>query len=381
MFHRTWNTEAPPPSPGLNTAVSYNYTDNPSRDVVAAGDGQVSLAWDNLSETSPDPKSGWFDFRGYRVWKAANWTRPVGSAGPQDDDWALLGEFRHFYYRDLNYNLIPNNRYVNALGDTVCPRLYVPQRGDSMDICLEVGDLWDRQSGMVLRPDPNVACVGAPDCEEQLGSINGTGRIGPPIIERRTKYPIGRYRLVDREVKNGFVYFYSVTAFDSTNVDNIVTELFGRRSAVESEGVTPQTGAGTGTSVWVVPNPYRGYTNIGQRSSSWDLTPNASDPTGTHIDFFGLPPGPWTIKIFTISGDLVAELHDTDAVNASLRGNVVGSDGQSYNGVTRQQDNPNDGQASWNLISRNGQDVVSGVYIYVVESAAGIQRSKFVVIR
>jgi hypothetical protein len=186
---------------------------------------------------------------------------------------------------------------------------------------------------------------------------------------------------VDREVKNGFVYFYSVTAFDSTNVDNIVTELFGRRSAVESEGVTPQTGTGTGTSVWVVPNPYRGYTNIAQRSSSWDLTPNASDPTGTHIDFLGLPPGPWTIKIFTVSGDLVAELHDTDAVNASLRGTVVGSDGQSYNGVTRQQDSANDGQASWNLISRNGQDVVSGVYIYTVESAAGVQRSKFVVIR
>ena len=77
----------------------------------------------------------------------------------------------------------------------------------------------------------------------------------------------------------------------------------------------------------------------------------------------------------------VAELHDTDAVNASLRGNVVGSDGQSYDGVTRQQDNANDGQASWNLISRNGQDVVSGVYIFTVESAAGVQRSKFVVIR
>jgi hypothetical protein len=33
---------------------------------------------------------------------------------------------------------------------------------------------------------------------------------------------------------------------------------------------------------YVVPNPYRGR-------SDWDLTPNATDPTGTHVDFFNLP--------------------------------------------------------------------------------------------
>ena len=57
----------------------------------------MTLAWDNLSEVTPDPKSGWLDFRGYRVWKAANWLRPVGSAGPSDNDWSLLGEFRQFH--------------------------------------------------------------------------------------------------------------------------------------------------------------------------------------------------------------------------------------------------------------------------------------------
>jgi len=57
--------------------------------------------------------------------------------------------------------------------------------------------------------------------------------------------------------------------------------------------------------VWVVPNPYRGYARLRDRPSSWDLTPNASDPTGTHIDFLGLPPGPWTIRVYTVSGDLV----------------------------------------------------------------------------
>ncbi|HEY6866766.1 MAG TPA: hypothetical protein VI792_05885, partial [Candidatus Eisenbacteria bacterium] len=149
-----------------------------------------------------------------------------------------------------------------------------------------------------------------------------------------------------------------------------------------AEGVVPQfsTARSTGT-VWVVPNPYRGYKDITKRPSSWDLTPNASDPTGTHIDFFGLPSAKWTIKIFTVSGDLVAVIHSDDPVNDSVRSTVTASNGNDYPGYNRQQDNPNDGQARWNLISRNGQDVVSGIYLFTVESNKGTQRGKFVVIR
>jgi hypothetical protein len=40
-----------------------------------------------------------------------------------------------------------------------------------------------------------------------------------------------------------------------------------------------------------------------------------------------------------------------------------------------------DGQASWNLISRNGQDVVSGIYMFTVDSDLGNQIGKFVIIR
>jgi hypothetical protein len=133
--------------------------------------------------------------------------------------------------------------------------------------------------------------------------------------------------------------------------------------------------------VWVVPNPYRGFKNIDERSSSWDLTPNATDPTGTHIDFMGLPPGAWKIRVYTVSGDLVAELHQDDPVNESVRGPATDANNVTRPGYNRQQDTPNDGQARWNLISRNGQDVVSGIYLFVVDSQQGQQRGKFVVIR
>jgi hypothetical protein len=213
------------------------------------------------------------------------------------------------------------------------------------------------------------------ECAQDSGRVPAEG--GQTVQIRKTRYKVGLYRYVDREVKNGFVYFYSITAGDSSGGG----ELYGRRSGVEADGVVPQASVGKGKGVWVVPNPYRGFRNIADRSSSWDLTPNASDPTGTHIDFLGLPSGSWTIRIYTVSGDLVTELHQNDAVNESVRGPITDPQGNVQQGFNRQQDTPNDGQARWNLISRNGQDVVSGIYMFVVDSSQGQQRGKFVVIR
>jgi hypothetical protein len=402
LFHHTWNAESPPPNPNLNVAAQYNYADNQTR-VVAAGDNRVTIAWDNLSEVTPDPKSNRLDFRGYRVWKAANWLRPVGSAGPSDNDWSLLGEFRQFH--EYNYDntsglwVLQQQNYSKSSPtstDSLCPKVYVPNYNfpdgrvgpATVDICLQLDDLWDRQSGQVIKAE-QIGCVQVRDtsgnlvCDEAFACIN-VGRLPCDNLvnwEHRIRYPVGRYKLVDREVKNGFVYFYSVTAFDSTGQGQGMSMLEGRRAATEADGVVPQALVLEGKSAWVVPNPYRGNRNIADRPSSWDLTPNGSDPTGTHVDFMGLPRGRWTIQIFTVSGDLVQTLRSEDAVNESIRTPVTVADGTTVPGYNRQQDNPNDGQASWNLISRNGQDIVSGIYLFTVESDGSTQRGKFVVIR
>ena len=69
----------------------------------------------------------------------------------------------------------------------------------------------------------------------------------------------------------------------------------------------------------------------------------------------GLPKAPCVIRIYTVAGDLVAKLdHD-------------GSNGN--------------GEAEWNLISRNGQDVESGIYLFTVDSSLGHQVGRFVVVR
>src|SRR5262249_1871671 len=178
-----------------------------------------------------------------------------------------------------------------------------------------------------------------------------------------TRFPVGRYTFSDPSVQNGFLYFYSVTAFDSTGRGTLVTEQEGRQAAVEADGVVPQ-GAGTTTTAssskpYVVPNPYRGR-------ADWDLHPNAADPTGTHVDFLSLPTDWKQIRIYTVSGDLVQIIHPDDL---------------QPNGHP-QREVPDDGQATWNLVSRNGQDVVSGIYLFSVESgSAGTKQGKFTVIR
>ena len=379
LFHRAWVAEAPPPSPNTNLSVGYNYTDNPQRTFIPTGDHQVTLAWNNLSETTVDPLSKEFDFRGYKVWKVSDWRRPVGAGGPFEDDWTLLADYRLFDAHD-------DNRVNTVGGQPVYPQVFVPTTGQTKTLELHRGDFWNAQTGEVLQPDDSVKCTGYPNCKSDEGYLLGHTA---DVKVNKIRYPIGRYHIVDRNVKNGFVYFYSVTAYDSTGRDatgSAISMLNSRRSAVEAEGVVPQiastTGGGAGKGVWVVPNPYRGLRSISARPSSWDLTPNATDPTGTHVDFLGLPRGAWTIQVYTVSGDLVQTLKSTDPVNESIRVGVTDDQGTTRPGFNRQADSADDGEARWNLISRSGQDVVSGIYLFTVEVGGQVKhRGKFVIIR
>ena len=347
---RQWLAAAPPPSPGMR---------------LTSQDKKVLIEWDNLSEVTPDPSSGRFDFSKYRIWKASNFTRPVGSSGPSEDLWALLAELRLYDYlsplRDV---------YRNAGGgiDSITATYPVLLNTQTNERIFPI-DIAPCKVGTNLVEGHCPPATTAPgDTAYATGwrkypDINGVEK--DEFNFKTAIYPVGRYRYVDPNVLNGFVYFYSVTGRDSTGFRDpqggrgSLAEQEGRKSATLQQGVFPQAAAGAREGgVFVVPNPYRGR-------SQWDLTPNATDPTGTHIDFVNLPVGGWTLRIFTISGDLVQVIRNTDTqVDGKL-----------------QQENAQDGQATWNLISRNGQDVVSGIYLFSVESSNGTEQGKFVIIR
>ncbi|HWN80515.1 MAG TPA: T9SS type A sorting domain-containing protein, partial [Candidatus Udaeobacter sp.] len=126
-----------------------------------------------------------------------------------------------------------------------------------------------------------------------------------------------------------------------------VIELHTRPASSEESAVFPTSSVADGAeNVTVVPNPYLA-------SAGWDLKPNPTDPTGTKVAFNHLPASS-TVRIFTLSGDLVETLTPLDQ-----------DGGTSY----------------WDLISRNGQDVASGIYLYSVDSPAGSKIGKLVIVR
>lgn len=172
------------------------------------------------------------------------------------------------------------------------------------------------------------------------------------VLYEMRLYPPGRYAFVDSAVHNGFDYAYVVTSLLLLDVD-----VNGFRRTVEFESpftpefaevVRPRSEARAAGGAWVTPNPFRAR-------AAWDRPPVVGDQLTRHVDFMGLPRARCTIKIWTVSGDHVATLdHD-------------GSGG--------------DGQAPWDLVSRNGQEVESGIYLFTIDSPIGQQTGRFVIIR
>jgi len=157
---------------------------------------------------------------------------------------------------------------------------------------------------------------------------------------------IGKYAYTDPNVKSGFTYWYSVTAYDSTAEGS----NFGKYTQNKML-VVPHSGVrGTLDDIRVVPNPYVNH----EYMARWNLEPTEADPTGEKVCFQNLPRDS-VIRIYSLGGELVQTLYP----EAEETG----------------------GDACWNMISRNNQIVVSGVYLYHVDSPIGEKVGKFVLIK
>ncbi|UCE25232.1 MAG: hypothetical protein JSU74_04070 [Candidatus Zixiibacteriota bacterium] len=168
------------------------------------------------------------------------------------------------------------------------------------------------------------------------------------------------YEFVFEDLLATVPYCINVTAFDFGQPD---LQLKGLESSVTGgiKSAFPLTSsdaaAGGNAKVYVYPNPYRGdagYRDLGFEGRMEDDRP---DYRVRAINFGNLPPK-CTIYIYSLDGDLVRKLdHDMDPSD------------------------PNCGHDSWNMITRNTQMVVSGLYYWVVESEDGsTQMGKLVII-
>lgn len=155
-------------------------------------------------------------------------------------------------------------------------------------------------------------------------------------------------------------YYVSVTAFDHGSPKSGLKSLETKpENSFVREFAQPSVDdvAEHGLDVYVLPNPYRidaDYALSGFENRMRDIV----DPErARRIHFFNLP-AVCKISIYSLDGDLIREInHDYP-------------DG----GPGSQHD-------SWDLITRNSQTVVSGLYYWVVEASDRTQLGKIVVIK
>lgn len=311
---------------------------------VEPGSKYVTIFWDDLSEVTPDPYSLVNDFEGYQIWRADNWHRPLGTSlktGPDTDLWRILDT------RDIINGVNPNREFrmpVSEGGLIYTPMEHLKDR-------YQYVRMFEEQ--VRYAPRDTVPCP------------PGLTREECDTLEAVARYNLGfeggrrYYRYIDTKVKNGMPYFYSVTAYDHTVIGGKAYSV-GRSTTptsnfayVEPLSEAQEAEGFNEDEIYVVPNPVTSET-----MEPWELGPNNADPSGLKCEFRNLPRCLSTVRIFTVSGDLVQTLqHDGSGGNGTLK---------------------------WDLITRNGQDVVSGVYIFAVEPHDGKFKDavgKFVVIR
>ncbi|MGD9549355.1 MAG: T9SS type A sorting domain-containing protein, partial [Candidatus Krumholzibacteriia bacterium] len=340
---------APPPPEGLR---------------LLAADSRVHVFWDDLSEHTADVRMQVIDFESYRIWRADNWDRPFGSSlinGPESTLWQLVAE----------YDLV--NSYLSTRGDTialgantgldvisytpVC--LSDPRFAGLAEAMQEIVDA-DTQNLLAVRPSVRgpdglpvyPALVPWETYTQELDTFFAVAeRLEDDENDVKAKRGVKYYEYIDRDIHNGFIYFYSVTASDhelrpgSAETDLAVGPGLVGDPGSSFDSTVPGTAAQSaadrekdGANIYVYPNP----ATRDALAEFQQLFPNGDDPTGVRVEFANLPMARNTIQIYTAAGDLVQ---------------TIQHDGTS--GV---------GHVSWNLMSRNGQEIVSGIYLYSVQS-------------
>ena len=336
--------------------------------------GELLIKWNGLrSETVKDVFSNLVDFEGYRVYV---------SLSPNATDFVLVESFDLHDYDKFIWN---GNRRTWELKDppfSLDSLTVLYGRGGSFNPLNYDRDWpfrWGDSMFYFAKQDWNVSEL------DDTTKIHKLYDVPPPttlnIDSARIYYPeeltedgffkYYDYAYVLRNLLPSQLYYVAVTAFDygspSGNLGsletppnkNYVAEYAQNvNSVVESEGLN----------VVVYPNPYRndgqykagnfeGRDYIGGKFKGEIIRQDGLPGDRTRSIHFTNLPHKCIIRIFTLDGDLVRKLvHDYP------------------------KDSPRSMHERWDLITRNTQAVVSGIYYYSVESEYGNQIGKIVII-
>ena len=162
---------------------------------------------------------------------------------------------------------------------------------------------------------------------------------------------------------NGWQYLYAVSAYDQG--DSTVGSLECAKVVVRVVPGTTATSA-PDAEIGVYPNPY--YLN-----AAWDQIGERA----RKIYFYNLP-SKAEIKIFTLTGDIVAQIeHDGYTYNGS---GIKWFD--DFSGINAPAQFAG-GEHAWDLITIHDQAIATGLYLFTVKDLSNdkIKRGKFVIIK
>lgn len=352
----------PPPLPGFR---------------VAPHDRAIEIYWDDSNERVLDSLTGLDDFEAYRIWRADNWERPPGSSertGPPPNAWHMIAEFDRVNYL-VPFEGQPLRSFGRNTGfDQVAYQPVCLEDERFAGLAQAMQDIvWADVTGSYAvrpplrdrfgQPNPGLeALLRWETCPEVLDTFFAVTErpdsVGVP------KPAVGYYRFWDEDLFNGYLYFYSVTAVDhvpSPDGAGVLTEGIGSRPSGHFVAARPRFEAVSAEQPpdqrprpFVYPNP----ATRAALAEFQKMYPARDDPSGVRVSFANLPRCRCTIHVCTLAGDLVKTIEHDGALG--------------------------DGQAYWNLVSRSGQKVASGIYIFTVTPHDGRyekQAGKFVVVR
>ena len=174
-------------------------------------------------------------------------------------------------------------------------------------------------------------------------------RLPSPVVIDGVTY---QYKYTVDNVRNGFKYFASVTAYDLGTTE--IESLESGRSQNEVMVVPAPRAGERDQGVVVFPNPYR-------VEAVWDHGQNVHD----HYLWFANLPSRCTIRIYTLAGDLIYETNfDGSTYNGSNARGI-------YNPASDLPPTLSGGSFGWDLVTRRGQAAATGLYLWSVEDPGG----------
>ncbi|MEW6051585.1 MAG: T9SS type A sorting domain-containing protein [Candidatus Zixiibacteriota bacterium] len=332
---------------------------------IMPSDSRLVVRWNGYySETTPDIFTRYVDFEGYRVYLALD---------DRLSSFSMVRSFDREDYRRFSWRTLPTGELGWALdevpftldslrlmtGDSAfMPLQYTQSRPFVSNDTLyffepqdyNSSDLTDTVAGIhkiypdATRPDADPASW----LPEEL-----TWEHGEPL----PKYY--EYEIALNDLLPSVPYYVSVTALDfgspqaglealeTSPTNNMIVEY-------------PQTSADTvealSLEAYVYPNPYR--IDGGYEAGGYENRDHTMAVERARLLHFANLPRVCTISIFSLDGDLIRKLD------------------HNY-----PQGGPGAMHETWDLVTRNTQSVVSGIYYFVIESQDRSQVGKFVIIK